>query len=198
MQNERLLQPQKGIFSDIKSFIDEEKFKDFIVQVGDREFHVHKFLLTARSPLIAEIVLKNPEAGKIYLADIPVEIFEIILKFLYTDELPTVETLNDLRLFAAAGQLKIEELKNFAATHAMNKIDGNNALEVLKLSNKYEHAELRQKAFEEIKKGYPKITFKDKWAMKPEFIENIIEKFKRKEEIIRQVEEIFNIELMSD
>ena len=190
--------PQNGIFSDIKNFIDDEKFKDFKIQVDDREFHVHKFLLTARSPTFADIILNNPEVENLNLVDIPVDIFEIILKFLYTDELPPVEDLNDLRVFAAAGRLKIAELKNFAATHAMNQINGDNALEVLNLSNKYEHVELRQKSFGEIKKEYPKIMFKDKHAMEPEFVEIIIEKFKKKEELIRKLDDEFQNELMSD
>jgi len=46
-------------------------------------------------------------------------------------------------------------------------IDGDNALEILKLSKKYEHVDLRQKAFDEIKKEYPKIMFNDMWEMEP-------------------------------
>jgi hypothetical protein len=154
--------------------------------------------LTARSPTIAEVILNNPEVESLNLIDIPVDIFEVILKFLYTNALPPVEYLNDMRLFGVAGRLKIEELKNFAATHVMNHLDDFNALEVLKLSYKYDHDELRRKAFDAIKEEYPKITFKDKWAMEPKFLESVIEKFKKKEEVMKKIEEEFQNELLSD
>jgi hypothetical protein len=39
--------------------------------------------------------------------------------------------------------------------------------------------------------------FKDVWAMEPDFVEIIIEKFKMKEEVIRIVEEEFQDELLN-
>ena len=95
-----------------------------------------------------------------------------------------------MSLLVAAGRLKIEELKNFAATQAMNQIDGDNALEILKLSNKYEHNELWQKAVDEIRKRYHKKIFKDEHAMAPELVENIIENFKKKEEAVKKIEKM--------
>jgi len=68
-----------------------------------------------------------------------------------------------------------------------------NALEVFKLSNKYEHYELRQTAFNEIKKVYPKYDFKDDWVSNFEFVIKIIEHFKKSEETIRKLEEEFNM-----
>ncbi|KAL7013176.1 hypothetical protein ACKWTF_015234 [Chironomus riparius] len=77
---------------------------------------IHEFLLAARSPILAEILKSNPEVENLNLVEISVEIFKIILKFLYTDELPGGNGTNVLNLFAAAGKLKIEELKNFLGT----------------------------------------------------------------------------------
>jgi len=187
---------QKGIFNDFKNYIQNERFKDFKVQIGEREFPVHKFLLAARSLTLAEILLNNPEIEQLNLVDIPVDIFETILKFVYTDEFPSIERLDALRLFAAAGRLKIEELKNFAATNFYDKINRQNALEVLELSNKYEHSELKKKAFEKIQIEYPKIRFKDNWANKPEYVAKVIEKFEKKEKIMKMLEEKFEKDLL--
>jgi len=190
-------EPQNILFKDIQTFIQTDTFKDFRIQIDDQEFPVHKFLLAARSPTLAEILKNNPEVENLNLVDISVEIFEIILKFLYTDELPGDDGTNFLHLFAAAGKLRIQELKNYAATKLIDNIEEENVLEVLNLSNKYEHEELRQKSFEQIKKNYPKIIFKDKWESETEIVTKIIEVFKKKEEAIKKLEEEFENVRMS-
>jgi len=182
---------QKCIHSDIEAFIQDKSTKDFQIQIDDHEFPVHKFLLAARSPTLAEILKNNPEVENLNLVDISVEIFEIILKFLYTDELPGDDETNFLHLFAAAGKLKIENLKDFAAKNLFDQIDSENAMEILNLSNKYEHEGLKVKAFNEIKKKYITINFKDDWASDTEKVVNIIEAFHKKEDVIKKAEEEF-------
>ena len=63
-----------------------KKFKDFSIKIEDREFKVHKFLLAARSPTLAEMIKNNPDADELQLVDISVEIFEKILKYLYVSK----------------------------------------------------------------------------------------------------------------
>jgi len=185
------LQLQKGIVDDIRAYIQDETTKNFKIQIDNREFPVHKFLLAARSPTLAEILKNNPEVENLNLVDISVEIFEIILKFLYTDELPGEDGTNFLNLFAAAGKLKIEELKDYAAFKLMNQIDDENALDILKISNKYDHEALRQEAFKGIKKKYPNVELKDEWAADTEKLEKVFNIIKQREEADRKMEEEF-------
>ena len=180
---------QKGIFGDLSTFIQDETTKDFHIQIDDREFPVHKFLLAARSPTLAELLKNNPEVENLNLVDISVEIFEIILKFLYTDEFPGDEGTNFMQLFAAAGKLKIQELKDYSAGRIVAQVNAENALEVFKLGYKYDHGRLRERAFEEIKKKYPKIEFKDEWSIDLDKLAKIIDGFMRKEEEIMKLEE---------
>jgi len=187
------LNPQNGFFVDLKAFTQDETTKDFQIQIDDSEFPVHKFLLAARSPTLAEILKNNPEVENLNLVDISVEIFEIILKFLYTDELPGDDGTNFMHLFAAAGKLKIQKLMNYAATNLIDQVDEENATEVFNLSNRYGHDELRQKAFDEIKKMYPKYDFEDAWVSNHEFVMTIIEQFKKNDEAIRKLKEKFNM-----
>lgn len=182
---------------EVKTFIQKDEFfKDFTVNVDTTQFQVHKLLLAARSPTLAEMLRNNPQAENLNLVDISVDIFDLILKFLYTEKLP-VDDCDYLKLFAAAGQLKIEELKNYAAEKFYENVNSQNALEVLNLGNKYRHDGLRQKAFEEVKRKYQKIEFKDEWSEQTEKIVRIIEGFKLKEEEMRKVEERFQ-QMMSE
>jgi Leucine-rich repeat (LRR) protein len=183
--------PQLSFLKDLKSFIQDDTFKDFSIQIEDQEFRVHKFLLAARSPTLAEILKNNPEVENLNLVDISVEIFEIILKFIYTDELPGEFEVNLMELFATAGKLKINELKEFATVKIIGQIDENNALNILKLSNKYDHDEMRFRAFAVLMKKYPNYNLKFEFADDIDKIDKFTDAFKRKEEVDREIEEIF-------
>lgn len=107
---------QSSFNRDIKNLTKNDNFKDFIIQIDDQEFKVHKFLLAARSPTLADIFLANPEAENLKLVDIAVDTFEKILHFMYNDELPgDKDGVNFLQLYSAAGRLGIDELKNVVA-----------------------------------------------------------------------------------
>ncbi|KAL7023514.1 hypothetical protein ACKWTF_012649 [Chironomus riparius] len=180
---------KKSIQSDIKRFLQtDESFKDFRIQIDDQKLSVHKILLAAQSPTFAEILKNNPDVENLNLVDIPVDIFEKILHFLYTDEFPHKET-NFFDLFAVAGKLKIEALKDFAAEKIISMINKENAMDILKLSNKYEHKKLKLEAFLKIKKDHPKIDFKDDWIKDVDTVINIIKGYKTKEEAIRKAKE---------
>ncbi|XP_070494237.1 uncharacterized protein [Chironomus tepperi] len=174
------------------SFLTDETFKDFQIQIGDRKFAVHKFLIAARSPTLAEILKNNPGLENLKLVDIPVGIFEVILNYFYTDELPGVDGMNVLHLYATAGKLKIEELKEYAATKIIQSLDSKNPHEVLKLSNKYNHDEMRYQAYEALKKKYPDVNFRPELAVDNDQLDALMSQIKRKEEADRKMEEMFN------
>lgn len=184
---------KNGFLGEINSFIQDNSTKDFIIKIDDQEFPAHRFILAARSPTLAEILENNPEADELKLVDISVNIFEKILKFLYTDELPKCDDveLNYLHLFAATGQLKIKNLKDYAAKKIIEQINEENVIEILKLSNKYDHEELRYKSFQKIKEKYPKIPFIDDWQKDDDKILKIIEAFEECEEAVKKAHEKF-------
>ena len=181
-----------GFYEDLKQFTQNEDVKDFSIQIDDRIFPVHKFLLAARSPTLAEILKNNPEVENLNLVDIAVDTFEIIQKFIYFDELPEDNRTNFLRLFAAAGKLKIKRLTEYATTKLFESINEDNAIEIFKLSYKYDHEKLRQKSFSKIKEFYPKCDFKDDWDSKYELVMKTINNFHNYEEANRKLVEELN------
>lgn len=154
---------EKGVISDVIDLIQDESTRDFIIIIDDQEFPVHKFLLEARSSTLASLLRSNPDAKTLNLSDITVDVFEKILQFLYTDELPREGGIDYFRLFIAAAILKIEDLKYFAGVKSCNYITKENAIEMLNLSNQYGHEVLMNCAFDEIKNFYPNIKFEKNW-----------------------------------
>jgi len=169
--------PQDGIYSDLKNLIQDDHFKDFTITIDDRKFLIHKFLLAARSSTLAEMFRVNPNAESLNLVDISIKTFEVIHKFLYTDELPQDDEVNFLPLYEAAGRLKIGKLQNLAGEKLAEQICSENALDVLNLSHKNEDNVLSQKAFNQIKKSYPLVMFKDEWITQPKKVIQCIKKF---------------------
>jgi len=178
-----------GLLTDLNTLIQDETTKDIRIIIEDQEFPVHKFLLAARSPTLAEILKNNPEVENLNLVDISVEIFEIILKFLYTDELPGDDGTNFLQLFAAAGKLKITKLVKYAATKIIGQVDSENAFEILRHSVFFGLDDLKQKAFQEVKKKYENISFNDELIDNPEKLVKIIATFKKREEAQKKFDE---------
>ncbi|CAG9797912.1 unnamed protein product [Chironomus riparius] len=179
LKNVKFIQKlDKGILSDVMGMIQDENTKDFSIIINDNEFPVHKFLLEARSSTFASVLRNNPDAHNLVLTDIDEEVFEKILIFLYTDDLPRDYEEDYLKLFTAAGILKIEDLKSFAGVKACNLVKKENVIEVLILSTKYEHDVLKNCAFDEIKKFYPNIKFDNKWINDTHKILEAIEKKK--------------------
>jgi len=166
---------QQFLLTDIQNFLNNEKHSDLQIQIDDQNFNVHKFLLAARSYTLAKKILTNPDAENLILTDITVEIFEKVLKFMSTDELPNDEDTNYVQLYGAASMLKIDLMINFAALKVLENITQDNAVEVFFLSNKFKSNEMRQKAFDEIKKAHPEVP--DIWIDKPEKVKKFIEVF---------------------
>ncbi|KAL7013122.1 hypothetical protein ACKWTF_015204 [Chironomus riparius] len=181
------------VVTDIANFLyGDETFKDLKIEIESHKFSVHKIVVAARSPTLAELLKANPEASNLKLVDISVETFEKILKFLYTEELPRDDGTNFLHLFAASGKLKIDELREYAGTKLVNMINKENAVEVFKLSSTYGGFSLRQKSYEIIKNIYSEISFEDKWFKDPEFVLGVVQAFHAREDAIKKANEDFD------
>jgi hypothetical protein len=122
---------------------------------------------------------QNPAADELILEDIPVEIFEVILKFLYTDEAPK-DPKNAREIFSAASKLKIKKLKEIYAKILIEKVESEKNLEelwkIFNLGVKFDCEELKLKAFEEIKKKFVGNNFGDELLEDFEKLEKIVKK----------------------
>lgn len=180
--------PENGVFEDFSRMIKNEELKDFIIKVENVDFKVHKCVLVARSSVFAEMIKSNTVAECLKLVDVTVEIFQEILKFMYTDELPKSDSINFVHLLMAAGRLNIEKLKRFAADKLIGRINPDNALEILSLSSKYGCEKLQQKSFEEIQKIFPDKKLDTCLANQVDKLRKIIEVKRKQKELLRAME----------
>lgn len=172
-----------GLSHDINKFISNDEFKNLKILINETEFKVHKFLLTARSPVLKELMKRDSNADSITLEHIPKEIFQHILDFIYDEKLPNNDVV--LETYAAAAQLQIQELQDFAASRMTTLIDDENALKILFMANEYKNEDLKLKAFDHIKSFFPDKKLKTELASNPEAVRKLIA---AKKEIERLVE----------
>ncbi|KAG5670668.1 hypothetical protein PVAND_000916 [Polypedilum vanderplanki] len=185
------LKHEAVIFGDFKTVMDDNDFKDFTIKTEYEEFKAHKFVLAARSPIFARVFKDNIHAECLNLLDISTKIFREILHFIYTDDFPQSTEIDYIELFKASERLKIEKLKMFSVKKLINKITSENAFEILILSNKYGYDELRQKAFEEIKKYFDNEQIDDALATQPDKLKRLVEIKRMKNELMKELENEF-------
>ncbi|KAG5670655.1 hypothetical protein PVAND_000903 [Polypedilum vanderplanki] len=171
--------------------MENEELKDFKITTDHEEFKAHKFVLAARSPTFASIFKKNVHAETLNLIDISTKVFSVVLDFIYTVNLPQTDEVDFIELLKVSERFKIEKLKKFSARKLINQVNSENALEILTLSNSFGYDELKQKAFEEIKKIFDTETIDDDLANKPEKLKKLIDFKIKKNQILAEMEENF-------
>ncbi|GBB90651.1 hypothetical protein RclHR1_17690005 [Rhizophagus clarus] len=129
---------------DIGKLLVSNKHSDVIIQTGEepntKEFQTHSLILSARSPkfekelwetklnnVIYDTDYKSKEGDKdvvvLKISHISSNIFEIILKYIYTAmiDLDTIDGMDILSLSIAAEYLEIEKLINHIRSHITDK-----------------------------------------------------------------------------
>ncbi|KAH8314667.1 hypothetical protein KR074_008015, partial [Drosophila pseudoananassae] len=67
-------------------FLDSRLFSDICIQVDDKKFKCHRFVLACASEFFEKLFLNDgAETGKVLLGDTTPQVFEIILNFIYTE-----------------------------------------------------------------------------------------------------------------
>lgn len=171
----RIFQSTPRVLLDLQSAIKNEKFKDFKIKIGSNEFKVHKFLLIARSSSFAEMILENKNFDELSIEDIEVEVFKIILDFIYEDKIPENFDENSLKIFEAAGKLKLETLKTEVGNLLINSVNPQNSFEILKLASEFDHEELKRKSFNELKKYLHEEELSDEIMDNFELLKKLVE-----------------------
>lgn len=148
-----------------------QRLEEYKIILGAEEFKVHKSFLLAHSPKIASMVRENPQMETFELKEeeISVESFKEILNFMYLGVAPSPQS-NLISLYAASCHLEINTLATIVAGMLKEKIDPDNAFEILIYCNEYGKEELKMKAFEEFSKNFPKQKLAPEIASQPQVL----------------------------
>jgi len=168
--NKRLITQFKGLF-----LLD--SFKDCTISIGDNNFKAHRLVLAAKSPVLRKMLTENPDANELQLENVNADIFEILTGAMYgelkTDDFDDATILQEL--LHATNKLEIIELKMIVRETLLEKVDSDNAADLLILATKCNEKALKSKAFEEIKNYLNDKKIKDSAINDPEGLKELME-----------------------
>jgi hypothetical protein len=128
---------------------------DFNFTFNDgRSIPVHKNLLAVQSHVFAamfENQMKESLTSECKIEDISYETFIQFLEYLYTRKMPTA-TDRITELYTTAVKYQVQKQSELLEEMILDGINGDNALEILKLGNSFDNELVKICAFNEIKK----------------------------------------------
>lgn len=179
----------KKLAGNIKSMLANDGAKDVTITIDGEKFTAHGFVLAARCSVLA-LMIKNGKG--ISLDGIKKEVFSEILKYFYTDELPSRDT-NMVDLVKAAEVLQLNHLKAYGLQHISElNVTQDNAVDMIGLAIEIGSKELQDNAFKEVKKMFPEKKLKDEWAGDVEKVKKILEAKTKMEEEVKNAHEKFD------
>ena len=80
------------LIRDLESLLQTGKLADVVLLVKKTtEFNVHKTILAARSPVFAAMFEHDCRQNRVDIPDVEVEVFQELLRYLYTDQVQEIE-----------------------------------------------------------------------------------------------------------
>lgn len=127
-------------------------FSDATISIGNHQIMTHKVLL-AQMPYFQELFDANESEKDFELTNIDHEVFNYVLTYLYSGDIPLLSFKLACELYIVAGDLKIPALKNLCSSYLGANITVTNVVIVLRLSHDYEDSALKKECFKFIKRS---------------------------------------------
>jgi hypothetical protein len=87
------------------------KYTDFVVQVGEESFRVHKNILSERSPVFATMVSNKyfveAQTARLVIKDVSAGVIRELLKFVYNSSAPDISEEVVCDLYYAADKVTV-------------------------------------------------------------------------------------------
>ncbi|XP_044356135.1 BTB/POZ and MATH domain-containing protein 1-like, partial [Triticum aestivum] len=171
-----ILVPSSDIGTHLGRLLDRAHGTDVSFVVDDVTFRAHPAVLAARSPVFrAELFGSMSEATmpSITLHDIKPATFKVMLRFIYTDELPEEDELEDSSaqmfqdLLAAADRYALDRLKIICAQKLWQKVSVDTVATILAWAENYNCQELKNKCidFFVVEENFRKAMFTDGYGL---------------------------------
>ncbi|XP_056315348.1 kelch-like protein 41b [Danio aesculapii] len=121
----------------LKELLNENKFVDCTLKIGDRCFPCHRLIMAACSPYFRELFFsedgKEKDIGKeVVLDDVDPNIMDMIIQYLYSAEIDLADD-NVQEIFAVANRFQIPSVFTVCVNYLQQKLSMSNCLAVFRL-----------------------------------------------------------------
>lgn len=138
---------------DLHSLADSDKFGDVTFVIDGERFRAYKGILAARSTVFAamfEHPMQETVNHTVSISDMKPQVFKELLRYIYSDELSTLQSLNvnAHELYTAADKYAIPTLKSLCRHYILKKLNWETAAETLVLAEMHRDREMKKHALQ--------------------------------------------------
>jgi speckle-type POZ protein len=157
-----------GLIAFLENLFDNMQFSDVNFNIGGREFPAHKNILAARSTYF-EAMFKHPTkenlTNQIKIEDIEPEVFQELLRFIYTGRVP-LEKLETIAagLFITADKYLLDELKLKCENYLLHHMSPDNCVFLLLHGDLLNPAEPLKEAAKFFRRLPSQVMATENWA----------------------------------
>lgn len=140
MTDTEFLDPSKDFMSEIRCSMFERY--DFKLYVGSKRFHVHKSILSARSPVFKSIFMNDSRSSRI--VDVDKDTMQRMLLYIYTDVVEQMDWEASCKLYSGAVLYGLEPLKLRCSSILKSSVRISNVLELLLMADTHQDKDLTE------------------------------------------------------
>ncbi|XP_065205307.1 speckle-type POZ protein B-like isoform X18 [Planococcus citri] len=151
--------PECDLSKNFASFFESQTSTDVVLSVNGKDFHAHKTVLAARSPVFCAMFkhsTKENELNRVDIVDINEAVVEEMLKYIYTGKCDDLDELAE-GLLAAADKYDLSRLKIMCAKKLIKGLSFENATNVLILADMHHHEDLNRKTIKFIVANFAQV-----------------------------------------
>jgi len=149
----------KQLAEDFDSLLNLKQQTDVTIKCGEKLFDCHQNILVSRSQvfkMMFESNMKEKITGSVEVEDMDPDVFEDLLKYIYSGESPNID-LHLEELFAAADQYQLEKLKELCELKLCLKLEVSNCIDLLILGDLHHATNLKTSALKFVSKNITQI-----------------------------------------
>ncbi|KAG9508484.1 Protein roadkill, partial [Fragariocoptes setiger] len=157
--------PECRLSADFSSLFDNPEFSDVIIHADGREFHAHKNILSARSPMFRGMFshdMKEMRQNRVEEPDIKPDVLEEMLRFIYSGKAPNLDKLAE-DLLSASNKYQLDRLKILCEEALSTNLSVETAADVLIIADMYNATQLKSQTIEFIMNHASDVIKTDGW-----------------------------------
>ncbi|KAL3859137.1 hypothetical protein ACJMK2_009369 [Sinanodonta woodiana] len=138
---------------------------DVTIVVSGKVFPCHKVVLSAMSPYFQAMFthdMRESRDGIVTIYDVDADIFESLLKFMYTG-MDVVREDNAERIFRASSLLQIPCLQSRCEQYLLNQVSHENCVGIWKIAKMHNCEHLAKKSLYTIMENFPQVVSTDEF-----------------------------------
>jgi len=158
-------EPTSSVIQDLEKLFINRSGTDVTFFIEGKEIKAHKAILLARSPVFAAMMesgMKESIENRIEIDDIVPDIFEALLRFIYTDRVD-VDQLNVQDLLVAANKYMLSLLKLNCQKFLSERLTTKNCVEKLALADLHSCEHLKRSTLNFILRNRDDVMQSDDW-----------------------------------